>query len=202
MSGRERSGSGRISRSLWQEAGMPRFDLLAREEYEKSQKLPEGAKTILGDLLLRNSMTLPLAGSRLDASVYGGFAACRKAATYLVAGMGRMYDGKEIFSLKNRVCLPPVPGLREGNVYVLLDCHYFVATPADGQPVLLTVSTEKTKVPLGGSGIVQVRDINETIRDETDIKVTVQGYGLNGKPKSADYHWTCLVEAGVGLLFN
>jgi hypothetical protein len=169
-----------------------------RRQYEEIIRLPEEDKVSLGKLLAHESMCIPFMASRADYNVLAGTTSCRKAATYLVAGVGDLAWTDEVFLLQDRICFTPIPEMPlSGGTsrYVLLDCHYFVATPSDGQAVLLTTSAEKRKVEIQGP--FHVRDAMDHSRDEVDIKITVKAFGLDGKAKTAKYHWQCLVEVGV-----
>ena len=169
-----------------------------RRQYEEIIRLPEEDKVSLGKLFDRESMCIPFMASRADHNLLTGPMSCRKAATYLVAGLGDLAWLDETFSLKDRICFTPIPEMPiAGGAlrYVLLDCHYFVATPSDGQAVLLATNAEKRKVEIQGA--LYVRDAMGHIRDEVDIRITVKAFGLDGKAKNAKYHWQCLVEVGV-----
>jgi hypothetical protein len=174
-------------------------DRRLREQYQGIIEMPSDKKAQLEKLLMRDGVTAPLQGSRMDQSVLTNRASCRNAALWLVGGTGRTApaDGKETFHLKDRTCPVAVPGLDLGSsgAFVLLDSYYLVATPSGGQPVILTVTTERTEIPLANA--FYLVDINNQNRSEIDFKVTVQSLGLNGKPLESSYHWHCLVEVGM-----
>src|SRR3954470_19346226 len=111
---------------------------LVSDRYAEIVGLPAVDKERLGKLFARNSFTVPLIATRRDSGLSTP-TSCRKAATYLISGMGRMTSGKESFDLTHRMCVVDIPELNKttSGTYALFDYCYFVVSAADGQPVLV-----------------------------------------------------------------
>jgi hypothetical protein len=169
---------------------------------------------------VRQSFTVALQGGTRETDLLIGPVhrpSTSHAAFWLLSGNGRTEEnGKETFSLRSRVseneltAFPAVDALQNDEAApqlavsrrAIVGMHHFVATPADGQPFLLTTSAEvKELAPDRGTLVTTLEAYLQFSTGDTtekDIVVTVHSFGLDGREKGPlFYHWMCMVEVGV-----